>query len=542
MSSDLSQLSLAAALWQLPLARTRRRTCFISPFVRGLGTLSLPVNSFGTFLADDSNRLQAMLRSCDLAGSACKAAGLEDFVARIDRVRQAVAKELEVHATFSESLDDAVTEPPAKHAHSSQEHMNLHSEFDALMQKCSGSEGAPEMAKMLMHLCLSCAPRFQLLSWLATCLHTVSKAEASSTTPAQYGKWIQHYSSDSFVSTKSEVEAFLQMCGSEEAIEVGSVTEDRYLMGLDAAVSCFTARAELASNVAVAASGGSDVEWLRDASIVPPRVLIVAGSDSGGGAGIQADMKACDAHGVFSTTAVTALTAQNTHGVQGIHPIPSAFIKEQMKSVLSDIGTDAVKTGMLATEEIVSAVADQLRAANPIQGRPLLVVDPVMVSTSGHKLLEDAAIESVKQLLLPQALIITPNTPEASLLLGGRAINNLADMEQAARDLCAMGPRWVLLKGGHMEGSTEATDVLCNRITGECMSFSAKFIATRNTHGTGCTLGSSIAARLARGDTVEEAVREAKRYVNGAINASVHLGLGSGVQGPMNHIWERVEW
>ncbi|CAK9069892.1 Thiamine biosynthetic bifunctional enzyme TH1 [Durusdinium trenchii] len=279
---------------------------------------------------------------------------------------------------------------------------------------------------------------------------------------------------------------------------------------------------------------------LQIAQVVPPRVLIIAGSDSGGGAGLQADLKSCAALGAFSTTAITALTAQNTHGVQGIFPVPIDFLRQQIDSVLSDLGTDVVKTGMLATSEIVQAVADALKVARGAS----LVVDPVMVSTSGHTLLQEDAIQSLKEEVFPHATIITPNLPEACLLLGLKEIKTVASMEEAARQLTALGPRWVLVKGGHLQESVEeATDILCSKSSGECIHFNSKMIPkTSHTHGTGCTLASSIAAFLAKGLPVPDAVKAAKDFVSGAIAASAHLTLGSGTQGPMNHSWAHFVW
>ena len=277
---------------------------------------------------------------------------------------------------------------------------------------------------------------------------------------------------------------------------------------------------------------------LQVARITPPRVLIIAGSDSGGGAGLQADLKSCSALGAFGTTAVTALTAQNTHGVQGILPIPSDFLQQQIDSVLSDIGTDVVKTGMLATSEIVKAVAASLTSSGSFS----LVLDPVMVSTSGHTLLQEDAIQSIKEELFPLATLITPNLPETCLLLGIDEIKTVAMMEQAARELSRMGPRWVLIKGGHLE-DLEATDVLCDAETQSCMAFKSRLIAnTCHTHGTGCTLASAIAAHLSRGLEVPEAVQEAKDFVTKAIAQSSHLALGTGTQGPMNHSWAHFDW
>lgn len=299
-------------------------------------------------------------------------------------------------------------------------------------------------------------------------------------------------------------------------------------------------------------AGAKATSALRAARVVPPRVLIVAGSDSGGGAGIQADLKACAALGAFGMTAISALTAQNSQGVQGIFPIPVDFVQQQMRSVFDDLGADVVKTGMLATTEIVKAVAGALRersqgAAEHGGGLPFqLVVDPVMVSTSGHVLLQDDAIDSLTTELIKMATLITPNLPEARLLLGRPELSSIEDMKQAARDLCALGPRWVLVKGGHLcltgQAVSVAVDVLCDAVSGECELLEAKLVESNHTHGTGCTLASSIAALLAIGHTVPEAVRGAKAYIAGAIAASAHLALGGGPQGPMNHAWQTAEW
>lgn len=255
------------------------------------------------------------------------------------------------------------------------------------------------------------------------------------------------------------------------------------------------------------------------------RVLIVAGSDSGGGAGIQADIKSVTALGGFAETAVTALTAQNTEGVFGVHEAPSAFVAQQIDVVLKDLGADAVKTGMLASVPIIEAVADQLEAlASSIPW----VIDPVMVAKGGHPLLADDASEALKSRLVSKAAVITPNLPEAEVLTG-LSIKTEADMEAAAGALLAIGSQAVLLKGGHLEGD-RVVDLL---ITAQGMErFEDTRIDTPHTHGTGCTLASSIAAGLAQGMTVRDAVVRGRAYVREAIRTAP--GFGSG-HGPLNH-------
>ena len=253
------------------------------------------------------------------------------------------------------------------------------------------------------------------------------------------------------------------------------------------------------------------------------RVLIVAGSDSGGGAGIQADLKTVMALGGYGTTAVTALTAQNTLGVQGVMPVPPDFVRLQMRSVLDDIGADAVKTGMLGTPELVAAVADVLRGA----GLPV-VVDPVMVAKGGARLLNDDAVAAVLRALVPLATVLTPNVPEAEALTG-RAIADHAAALDAARALLALGARAVLLKGGHMPGPV-VRDILATPDGIEVIE-SAR-IDSRHTHGTGCTLASAVATGLSQGMALRDAVRLAGAYVHAAILAAPGLGGG---HGPLQH-------
>ena len=253
------------------------------------------------------------------------------------------------------------------------------------------------------------------------------------------------------------------------------------------------------------------------------RVLIVAGSDSGGGAGIQADLKTVLALGAHGATAVTALTAQDTRGVHGVVPTPPAFVRLQMEVVLADIGADAVKTGMLGSGALIAVVADVLRGL-----RVPVVVDPVMVAKGGARLLDVDAVGAMVRLLLPLAAVLTPNVPEAEALLG-RAIPDHAAVLAAARDLRAMGPAAVLLKGGHMAGPV-AQDVLA---TAEgTLVLENPRIDTPHTHGTGCTLASAVAAGLAQGMGLEPAVRRARAYVQAAIAAAPGLGRG---HGPLDH-------
>jgi hydroxymethylpyrimidine/phosphomethylpyrimidine kinase len=256
------------------------------------------------------------------------------------------------------------------------------------------------------------------------------------------------------------------------------------------------------------------------------RVLIVAGSDSGGGAGIQADIKTVTALGGYAATAVTALTAQNTVGVQGIFPVPPDFVALQMRVVLDDIGADAIKLGMLGNAWIIEAVADVLEDRGI--GIPL-VVDPVMVAKSGAFLLEPEAVLALKQRLLIRADLVTPNLPEATALTGIADIRDLNDMRHAAALVRSLGPKAVLLKGGHLDGE-EVIDLLVTD-DGEEVFTSAR-IHTPHTHGTGCTLASAIAARMAQGASVREAVLHARAYLEQAILSAPGHGHG---HGPVNH-------
>jgi hydroxymethylpyrimidine/phosphomethylpyrimidine kinase len=254
------------------------------------------------------------------------------------------------------------------------------------------------------------------------------------------------------------------------------------------------------------------------------RVLTVAGSDSGGGAGIQADLKTMLAHGVHGMSVLTAITAQNSVGVQGIWPLPVEAIRAQFSSVVEDIGVDAVKTGMLGTREVVECVADLLAGLASVP----LVVDPVCASKHGDALIDDDALSALRNRLIPLATVLTPNLDEAALLTGS---SRDTPVEELAEQLLALGPEWVLVKGGHRRG--DPVDHLARG--GRSFSYVAARADNRHTHGTGCTLASALACRLALGADVPAAMSAAKHYITGAVRAGFPLGSGIG---PTDHLWQ----
>jgi len=260
------------------------------------------------------------------------------------------------------------------------------------------------------------------------------------------------------------------------------------------------------------------------------RVLSIAGSDPSGGAGIQADLKTMSACGCFGTTAITAVVDENTVGVYGVFPIPISFVQGQIKSVLDDIGADAIKIGMLHSSELILAVKETLSHYD-IRN---IVLDPVMVSTSGDKLLQDEAIETLRNELIPIARVITPNIPEAEVLLNEK-IKSQSDLPRIIKRLSCGGTVSVLLKAGHLTDD-ELTDVFYNAETDEIITLSSNRISTRNTHGTGCTLSSAIASMLAQGLPLNEAIREAKNYINEAIIKGAEYEIGKG-HGPVHHFY-----
>jgi hydroxymethylpyrimidine/phosphomethylpyrimidine kinase len=258
-----------------------------------------------------------------------------------------------------------------------------------------------------------------------------------------------------------------------------------------------------------------------------PVALTIAGSDSSGGAGIQADLKTFAAFGVYGASAITALTAQNTRGVRGIHPVPSGFVTAQIDAVFDDLDVKAVKIGMLAELPIIEAVAAALTRWRPKH----VVLDPVMVATSGDRLLSADAVSALRERLIPLASLITPNLPEAAALLQEAVASDAAAIANQGKRLLAMGAQAVLVKGGHGQGA-ESIDYF---FTGsDVLALGAARIATGNTHGTGCSLSSAIAAGLAKGETLDAALRGAKTWITAAIAAADRLGVGHG-QGPIHH-------
>jgi hydroxymethylpyrimidine/phosphomethylpyrimidine kinase len=262
-----------------------------------------------------------------------------------------------------------------------------------------------------------------------------------------------------------------------------------------------------------------------------PIALTIAGSDSSGGAGIQADLKTFAALGVYGASVVTALTAQNTRGVSGIHPVPADFVTVQIDAVFADLDVRAVKIGMVVETTVIDAIADGLLRWSPAH----VVLDPVMVATSGDRLLASDAAEALRVKLIPRAHLMTPNLPEAAALLNEAVAESESDIARQGRRLLALGCAAVLIKGGHGRGA-ESIDYLVTR--DEVLTLAAPRVATKNTHGTGCSLSSAVAAGLARGDDLETAVRGAKAYVTAAIAAADRLGVGHG-HGPIHHFHER---
>ena len=261
-----------------------------------------------------------------------------------------------------------------------------------------------------------------------------------------------------------------------------------------------------------------------------PIVLTIAGSDSGGGAGIQADIKAISATGGYAASAITAVTVQNTLGVEDVHPVPIPVISAQIAAVLGDIGADAVKIGMLHSAEVVLAVKEQLQAF----GITNIVLDPVMVSTSGHRLIEDSAVKVLSEELVPVARVITPNIPEAEILAGERIVSQ-ADLPRIARALSCGGRVSVLMKAGHLSDD-ELVDVFYNAEADTILELRSRRLSTPNTHGTGCTLSSAFASFLAQGLALDDAARAAKDYINSAIVSGARYSIGHG-HGPVDHFW-----
>lgn len=258
--------------------------------------------------------------------------------------------------------------------------------------------------------------------------------------------------------------------------------------------------------------------------------MTIAGSDSGGGAGIQADIKAISATGGYAASAITAITVQNTQGVQDVFPVPVPVLSAQIAAVIGDIGADAVKIGMLHSAEVVTAVREQLDRFCISN----IVLDPVMVSTSGHRLIEEEAVRVLSEVLVPRARVITPNIPEAEILAGLK-ITSQSQLPDVARRLSCDGKVSVLMKAGHLTGE-KLTDIFYNAEDDRCIELTSPYVDTPNTHGTGCTLSSAFASYLAQGYALDDAARAAKEYISSAILSGADYQIGHG-HGPVNHFW-----
>ncbi|WP_295904006.1 bifunctional hydroxymethylpyrimidine kinase/phosphomethylpyrimidine kinase [uncultured Vibrio sp.] len=282
------------------------------------------------------------------------------------------------------------------------------------------------------------------------------------------------------------------------------------------------------STTSVADNNSSNLQ--PNCAITTPIVLTIAGSDSGGGAGIQADIKAMSATGSYACSVITAITSQNTQGVSAIFPIPLDHVASQLDAVFTDLNIVAVKIGMLADSDIINIVADKIKQYQPKH----LVIDPVMVATSGDLLLEQSAISTLKQALIPLADIITPNLPEGAALTGRKVPESEAEMQDMIEDLRELGAKSVLLKGGHLEQDENSNDLLI--LEQSATLISAKRFPTQNTHGTGCTLSSAIASFLAQGNDLTQSVNLGKQYITRAITHADELNVGQG-HGPVNHFF-----
>jgi len=265
------------------------------------------------------------------------------------------------------------------------------------------------------------------------------------------------------------------------------------------------------------------------------RALTIAGSDSGGGAGIQADLKTFSALGCFGMTAITSITAQNTIGVQVIYDLEAEVIEKQILAILDDIGVDVIKIGMLHRSDVIECVA---RLLHPLRGKTPIVVDPVMIAKSGHHLLHENAIEALMKKILPLTTVLTPNIPEASKLLD-ESITSYEEMERAAQKLAALGPQSIVIKGGHFNDEGQSNDFLWYQTEKRGFWFKNKRINTNNTHGTGCTFSAAIAAFLGKGQSISNAVQSAKAYISNALLTGAQYKLGKG-HGPVLHFFENI--
>uniref|UniRef100_A0A7S2SMA5 Phosphomethylpyrimidine kinase n=1 Tax=Mucochytrium quahogii TaxID=96639 RepID=A0A7S2SMA5_9STRA len=532
----------SAMLWNEVRNKKIAKDCLYHPMVLAIaGGVQLEdadnfLTCFKSFIAQDSAFLECFRstygRVMGLAETVEDEFLRGDLLEKIPEFQAGVDEELKLHKSLCDALNISLTEYPTL-----PETLN----YTNFLEKLGYDESMSIMGRITVILC-GMLPCMRLYAALG---HNLKVDTIRQVGEKCYEDWINTYGDKEFQDLALKVEELFDMC----AVAQGGVSKtmrDVYNSAMLLEYQFF--------------NGQIGLEKIYDRPMKTgfcppvvlagvPRVLIIAGSDSGGGAGIQADIKACTTSGVFCTTVVTALTSQNTLGVQGVFPIPASFVEEQMHSVLSDIGTDVVKTGMLASSEVIETICrllDKYRATHH------LVVDPVMISTSGDRLIESSAIDAIVKKLFPRAFIVTPNVPEAEFVLsmqdeGGLAlIRNLEDLVAAAKVLGTMGPHYVFLKGGHLPDLPDGKcyDVLCDGRTGEVEIFqSERVVDTRNTHGTGCTLASLVAANLSQGMSVKKSVSKAKHDIFRCIQASKWIGkvpglLGTGPQGPLNHMWQ----
>ena len=527
---------LAEALWAHPRSRRIARECAVHPFLSGLFDGTLLLAHFNSYIAQDSYYLKAFQAAYVRGNQLAVETGDVSLASEFLQLACGVDDELKMHNAYVRELgiDVGAVQPlPATSAYVA--FLGCH-------------DAAHDARTQLMVLAATMTPCMRLYAFLGRTLADAHARDPSiaAARPAPYERWIAEYNTPDFEALAVTLETLLGKAAASVP-DAQDLCERAYLRAMDLELEFFSAHA-----AAPTSTNAVRRALLAAAAVPPPRVLIVAGSDSGGGAGIQADIKACCAGGVFSMSAVTALTAQNTCGVLGVFPVPAGFVREQIRACIDDLGADVLKTGMLASADVVECIVAEVRRARMRRAHPALVVvaDPVMVSTSGHALLDPSAVACVRETLLPVATILTPNLHEARLLLGmdeDAELESEGAMIQAAMQLLKLGPKWVLLKGGHGEGEG-SLDVLvgggpaCDDGEGDVPVPVVKLlrsarIRTKHTHGTGCSLASSVAAGLAAGLTVPDAVEAAKDYVHGAIVHSAHLALGAGEQGPLNHMW-----
>lgn len=479
-----------------------------SPFITGMVKGTLARQRFNHYIAQDILYLHDYARVLSiLAGKLPTLEGTTKFARFAEGVESA---ELQIHAHYvGTNLPESVASPSCL----------LYRSF---LLRCAAVEPVEVLAAAVL-------PCF----WIYERVGQYAKERTSEDNP--YHVWTEGYSGEEF---EEATRGARKTC---DELAAATTPEMRRKM-----INAFVMAAELEKrfwNSAYALESWShnpstSLGPASNSQIRPPTALSIAGSDNSGGAGIQADIKTMSALGVYSQTAITAVVNENTQGVYGVIPIPGAFVQAQIQSCVSDIGVDAIKIGMLHSADLIEKVRETLLEHVP-KGTPV-VLDPVMVATSGDRLLEDDAVSTLRDRLIPLATVVTPNIPEAAVLLDISADEVASDLSAYATALSNLfGGVSVLLKGGHLadKGGDVVTDVLFDSTTGAIVVFPSPLIHTRNTHGTGCTLSSALAALLAKGLSVSDATSLAKEYVAGAILAASDQQLGKG-HGPVSHFYQ----